>query len=280
VPAPYFIGGTAITVLAVVGIVFLYTRAVNVQAAQAPVGAVSAPFPRGVLVDAGGGYWAAKPDGLAQSTDGRSWKTVLPDVDLVGIAARDGRAWLAVGSKSAAVSNDGGSTWTQASTPSGDVGGAQAGPDAAYAYFNGAGLLRTTDGQNWDQVADPLTNRVTGFAIATGSQGGQVMYLVAGGQIIRSGDGGRTWVSASGAVNLAVTGVVRGIAADPLSATLYAATSDGIFRTTRDGSDWDKLPFRGGVIAVAARGDRMIAIDESGHVFLSKSGGVAWTADQ
>jgi hypothetical protein len=264
----------------VIGIILLYLRAVGVQESQAPVGSIPAPLPRTALVDASGSYWVARADGLMQSTDGRTWRSVGPTAEVAAMATKDGAPWLALGPGTVLVSTDGGGTWAVAGQGRGQaVGGVQEGPDGAYAYFGDAGILRTQDGERWDQVADPLPERVVGFAIAPGSQGGHMFYLAFSNGVARSLDGGRTWSPASGAVSLAVTGTIRGIAADPTRAVVYAATSDGIFRTTRDGNEWERLPFKGGASVVAARGDRMIAIDENGHVFVSKSGGVSWTAD-
>jgi len=281
-PKPYIIGGTVLTGLAVVGIVVLYVRAIGVQEAQAPVGAIPPPVPRAALVDAGGGYWAAQSTGLMQSADGHSWRSAGPIADLRAIVARDGRPWLALGPTSVVMSPDGGATWTAlASPPPGtDLGGAQATTDGVYAYVGGVGIVRSMDGEGWEQIAGPVPERVNGLAVLPGQQGGLAIYLAAGGRVIRTGDGGRTWSAASGAVNLALTGSVRSIAADASRGALYAATSDGIFKTTRDGTDWERLPFRGSVSAISARGDRLIAIDDSGHVFVSNSGGVAWTADR
>jgi len=278
----YAVGGAAGVAAAIAGIVFIYAHARSIQAAQAPVGALPGLQVHAVVTDARGGFWVATQNGLLRSDDGRAWRPGGAAADISGIATRDGAPWLAVGRDVSLESDDGGATWVEITTdlPDGGIAGAGSGMDGAFAYVAGAGLYRTDDGAHWMLVAAPVNDPVTGLAILPGSQGGQAIYLAAGRSVIRSGDGGRTWASAAGAVNLAVTGVVRGVSADATRGALYAASSDGIFRTTRDGSEWEKLPFQGSVRAVAGRGDRLVAIDDDGHVFVSNSGGAAWTADQ
>jgi hypothetical protein len=275
----YVVAGAALVAVSLVGIAALYFRGVGLQQAQTPVGSISAPGATTALVDSTGAYWVAKPDGIQQSPDGRSWTYVLQGTPVTAIATRDGRPWMALGPTAALVSEDGGSTWTQAGSalPGRELGGAQSGPDAVYAYFADAGIFRTTDGSQWEQIAAPVQERVSGFAIVPGSQGGQIIYLAGSGRVIRSGDGGRTWAAASGAVNLAITGVLRGISGDPTKGAVYAATSDGIFRTTRDGTEWERLALRAPVSVVAGRGDDLVAVDDNGHVYVSDSGGVSWT---
>jgi hypothetical protein len=278
----YLYGGMALAVFAVAGIAGLYLRAVGVQQAQAAVGAIPSPLPSSLLVDSTGGYWVARADGLMQSTDGHAWRSLAQGTPLKVIATKDGAPWLALGQTTTLISSDRGATWAPAANapPGRDLVGAQAGPDGVYGYWGDAGIYRTADGERWDPIAPPYPERMIGFALVPGSLGGHIMYLAQGSRVIRSPDGGRTWAAASGAVNLAITGTVRAIAGDPVKGAVYAATSDGVFRTTRDGTDWERLPFRGPATAVAARGDTLMAVDDSGHVYLSNSGGVSWAVDR
>jgi photosystem II stability/assembly factor-like uncharacterized protein len=59
---------------------------------------------------------------------------------------------------------------------------------------------------------------------------------------------------------------------------LYAGTSDGLYRSADRGASWTKLPFRGSVVAVAARGERIAVVDDERHFYLSQDGGGSWTA--
>src|SRR5205823_4746758 len=70
--------GTTLAVLAAAGVIGLYLRQSQQQAAQAPLAQLAGAQVRAVLIDSGG-YWVANSSGLLHSLDGRSWQPAAAD---------------------------------------------------------------------------------------------------------------------------------------------------------------------------------------------------------
>lgn len=274
--SPVVLIGLAAAV-AVAGVVALYLRAVGVQSGQAPLASLPVGHAHTVAILDDSEYWVGHHDGLLRSVDGRSWQALSPRVDVMGIASLP-IGQLVAGHDVLLQSPDGGATWVPVvhDLPGTDIHGAQTSGAAVWAYVVDRGVFRSTDGARWEQTAGPLAEGVSALAVLP--RGGiDLLFLAAGGRLIRSPDAGRTWASASGAANLALNGIVRGVAAESARGTLYAATSEGVFRSATAGSDWTRLPFRGSAAAIGVRGDRVAVVDDGGRFFLSLDAGGTWT---
>jgi hypothetical protein len=200
----------------------------------------------------------------------------------MAVVGGEGNSLLAFGHDVALESADGVSVWTalQHDLPGTDVHGAGRGALGFYAYVEGFGLFRSPDAHRWTQIGNPVAQSVSALAVLPGSGGSDILFLAAGGSVVRSPDGGRTWGAAAGAANAALTGAVRSIAAQGGAAAdaLYAATTDGLFRSTSRGADWIKLPFRGSAAAVGVYGLSLAVVDDRGQFFVSHDDGGTWTA--
>ncbi len=276
VATPVLAGGLA-AIAAVAGVALLYFRLTGAQAAQQPLATLPIDHAHAVIVDADG-FWVGHHGGLLRSNDGQSWRAAPIAGDLMAIVSLGGRP-LAFGHDVLMASGDGGGTWSPLANdlPGTDVHGAQAGSTGLYAYVVGLGVFRSSDGGHWDQVGAPIAEDVGSLAVLPGPTGGDALYLNAGGVVARSADGGRTWIGANGAGNLAVAGFVNGVSADVREGLLYAGTSQGLFRSSSGGADWARLPFRGAVTAVGADGPRIAVVDDRDQFYLSTDGGGTWT---
>jgi photosystem II stability/assembly factor-like uncharacterized protein len=272
------LGGLA-TVLAVAGVVALYTRAGESQMAQAPLSLLAIDHAHAITFEPSGGIWVAHHGGLLRSADGRSWNPGPPG-DVMA-AVQLGQRWLLFGHDVLLDSQDGGRTWSplQHDLPGTDVHGADRGSSGAYAYVVGAGLFRSEDGERWVQVGRPLAREVAALAVLPGGEGGEWIVVAAGGTVLRSADGGLTWSAAGGAAGGALGGTVRAIAADREQRLLYAASSEGLYRSANGGADWVRLPYRGSAAAVGVGGGRLALVDDEGHFYLSTNGGASWVTD-
>ena len=273
------LAGAVVAVGAVAGVALLYFRLLNAQAAQQPLAALPIEHAHTAVVDASG-FWVGHHDGLLRSVDGARWQRSPATGDVMALVTLDGRRFL-FGHDVLLTSADGGETWAPLAhdLPGTDVHGAQLQGDRIYAYVVDFGAFRSPDGSRWEQVGPPLGEDVGGLAVLPGSAGGDLLYLDAGGVLARSADGGRTWSSANGAGNGAISGFVNAVSADARNGLLYAGTSQGLFRSSTGGADWARLPFRGAVTAVGAEGGRVAVVDEGGRFYLSTDGGGTWTAN-
>jgi len=114
------------------------------------------------------------------------------------------------------------------------------------------GLWKTTDGGNsWNVYTDK--NEVMGvsaIAISSNYASDKTIYIGTGDRdasdnystgVLKSTDGGATW-STSLAFNLANGFTVNRLLIDPTDNNIiYAATSNGIYKTTNAGSDWTQI---------------------------------------
>jgi photosystem II stability/assembly factor-like uncharacterized protein len=274
------VGGIA-ALVAVGAIALLYARLVGTQAAQAPRAMLPIAHAHAVTIDPNGEFWVSHHDGLLRSTDGAAWRAQPMSGDVMALVG-DGNHRLALGHDVLSETNDGGASWHALATdlPGTDVHGAQQGSRGTYAYVVDYGLFSSADGSHWERLSDPLPQEVGALAVLQRDPNADIVYLAVGGSVLRTGDGGRTWSSAAGAANLALSGFVNSIAVDPVQGALYAGSTEGLFRSLAGGSDWARLPFRGSVVAVGARGDRIAVVDDRGQFFLSTDGGGSWTAGQ
>jgi photosystem II stability/assembly factor-like uncharacterized protein len=273
--------GAAIAAIAVAGIVGLYLRTSASQAAQAPLATLPIQHAHSVSIDPSGQLWVGHHDGLLRSADGRRWDAVGSTADVMSFTSMPDRsAWLVLGHDVLLRSGDDGRTWQPLphDLPGTDVHGADQGAAGLYTFVVGEGLFLSQNGSRWERLGPDPGQPVSAVAVLPGPPADRV-YLASGGTVIRTADAGRTWTAASGAANGALGGTVRSVAADAAQGALYAATSDGLYRSMNGGSDWVRLPFRGSVAAVGARGPQVALVDDQGQFFWSHDGGGTWTAD-
>ena len=127
-------------------------------------------------------------------------------------------------------------------------------------------LMAVTPGRagvdNWTAGRQP------GGQVRTAALAGDICYAAPVVGLFRSTAGCQTWRRVSGLNNYAV----RGIAIDPLSsATAYAATDNGMWRTANSGAAWhritggvpDVLSFRAVAAALGQTGGALFASDKA-----------------
>jgi photosystem II stability/assembly factor-like uncharacterized protein len=274
-PVPVLIAGTLV-VLAVGGIIGLYLGQVGAQSAQASVAKLELDHAHAVLIDPSGELWVGHHDGLVRSQDGRIWSSTGLRNDVMAVVLMNPDRRLLLGHDAVlAWGGDGRGTALSHDLPGTDVHGADLGFGGVVAYVVGFGVFRSVDGEHWEPFAAPVPQGVSGLAVLP-APGGDVLFLAVGGTVARSVDGGRTWSAAAGAAGLALGGSTRAIATDRETGSLYAASSDGVFRSRNMGADWTKLPYRGSAGAVGARGQQVVVVDDEGRVFSSGDGGATW----
>lgn len=286
-----WIGVPALLVLIAFGGIFqLYRASSRTLTEQTPVARVDAA----ALVDfafvAPDQVLLANANGLLESRDG-GWAWTQSSLDAVPVAMAVSPAGAGVAyvfsEDSVHISADAGRTW-QAVTgtlPGAEILAAAVNPyvpTEVYASFAAAGLQRSRDGgRTWEAVATPDNEAIV--AIYVGGIPPLLFIAVESGRVLASSDEGETWAAASGAVTMALRGPVRALSGAPDGSVLYAAAHTGLFMSTADGQTWVDLPLRKPLVAVAAdpANDRtVLAVTETGEVYRSTDGGIAWRNEQ
>ncbi|MDX1477842.1 MAG: YCF48-related protein [Saprospiraceae bacterium] len=171
-------------------------------------------------------------------------------------------------------------------------------PDIIYVGTPAGGLWRTTDGgSNWFPLTDHITSPgISGIVVShanpdhlyilTGDGDSNVGggFVAAWGYIrpsigvLKSTDGGITWQQ-TGVLSINTYYGYR-LVQDPNNANvLFAATSDGLFRTVDAGNSWQMV--RGGLhydFAFRPGSSDTTITSQAGSVFYSVNGGDAWSA--
>ncbi|MCF8348450.1 MAG: PKD domain-containing protein [Bacteroidales bacterium] len=173
-------------------------------------------------------------------------------------------------------------------------------------YYVGSpsgGLWKTIDGGiNWNVLTDD--NAVLGVSdvvviagvspssdilyIGTGDRDGGSMWSLGGGQwhdnnsvgVLKSTDGGATWSTTGLSFTSSQKETVNRLLLDTDdNNTIYAATSDGFYRTTDAGVNWSNLYSTEFVDIEFKPGNDQIIYGSSrwGEIFVSTNGGVSWT---
>ncbi|HZU05459.1 MAG TPA: hypothetical protein VFB73_05760 [Chloroflexota bacterium] len=204
-------------------------------------------------------------------------------------------------------SDDGGESWTRLSSMPPDAADLRAlavhpaEPDRLWVVVEGRGLFRSDDGgAHWTQTSSQVPANATALAAVleapSGAAGERLMLYLASATegVLASADEGRGWAPASGVLNGALpTRRVTSLAFDAqsgdtattpdgriLRGTLYAGTDAGLFRSIDRGQSWTRLPLAVPVVAVAvaheAGAPLLLAVDQEGRVYRSRSRGVTW----
>ncbi len=268
-----------LAVVAIAAIVGLYVRTLQIQASQTPLATLPISHAHTVVLD-DSGIWVGHHNGLLRSDDGRAWEAApIAGEVMAYVRAPGGGPELALGHDVLMTRAGPRDSWLplEHDLPGTDVHGAGVGGPGLYAYVENWGLFRSKDAHVWEPMSQPLREGVNALAVMPGADGDDV-FVVTGGTLLRSRDGGRIWTSAGGAASMALVGAVQTVAADPMTRQLYAGTVDGLYRSSDNGASWTRLPFRGAVSAVAARGERIALVDDERHFFLSRDGGGSWSA--
>ena len=123
-------------------------------------------------------------------------------------------------------------------------------PDVLYAGTATAGLWKTTDrGVSWSCVTnDMLVNGLT--ALEINHQEPDVIYAELLSTIMKSNNGGSTWFATGDASFQAISMNVADIMMHPADTQeVWAATNDGLYRTTNGGTTWTK-PLAGNFLEI------------------------------
>ena len=286
-----WIGVPALLVLLAFGAIFqLYRASSRTLTEQTPIAQIDITALVGFAYVAPDQVLLANANGLLESRDGgRAWTKnsldVVPAVLAVSPAG-EGSAYV-FAEDSVHVTADAGRTWQKitGTLPGTDVLAAAVNPYVpaeVYASFADAGLQRSRDGgRSWEPVGTPDDDAVV--AILVGGIPPLLFIAVESGRVLVSSDEGETWRAASGAVTMALRGPVRALAGAADGGVLYAAAHTGLYLSTTAGQTWVDLPLRKPLVAVAVdpTTDRtVLAVTETGEVFRSTDGGIAWRNEQ
>ncbi len=284
-----WLGVPAALVLIAFGVIFqLYQSSARTLTEQTPIAQIEAAALVGFAYLAPNHVLLASANGLRESRDGgRSWTESALDAAPTALATAPGAAARGYAyvftADSVLATADAGETWqeVQGTLPGADVLAAAVNPfmpTEVYAGFAGAGLYRSRDGgRTWEPVATPDDEPVV--AIFVGSIPPLLFIAGESGNVRVSSDEGATWRAASGAVTMALRGPVRALSGAPDASVLYAASHTGLYMSTSAGQTWIDLPLRKPLAAVAvdpADARTVLAVTESGEVYRSTDGGIAW----
>ena len=114
--------------------------------------------------------------------------------------------------------------------------------DVLYAGTANAGIWKTTDhGENWSPVTHNLdVNQV--YAIEIDNTDEDIVYAAMFSTIMKSTNGGDTWVNTGDAAFQATSIFVRDIVSDPNNHLMIMAACDqGLYRTSDGGTSWTQI---------------------------------------
>ena len=282
-----WIGVPAALVLIAFGAIFqLYRSSARILTEQTPIVQIDASALVGFAYVGPDHVLLANASGLQESRDGgRTWAETAPDVTPAAMAVSPAGAGYAYvfTENSVHVTADAGQTWqeVQGTLPGTDILAAAVDPYAPtqlYASFAETGLHRSRDGgATWAPVPTPDDETIV--AILVGDVPPLVFIARESGRVQVSSDGGETWAAASGAVTMALRGPVRALSGAPDGSMLFAASHTGLYLSTSAGQTWVDLPLRKPLTAVTvdpATPRTVLAVTESGEVYRSTDGGIAW----
>ena len=277
-------------VLIAFGVIFqLYRSSSRTLTEQTPIAQIDATELVGFAFLAPDHVLLAHTSGLLESRDGgRAWTQSALDVAPAAMAVSpSGEGYAYVFTESSIhVTADSGQTWqeVQGTLPSAQILAAAVNPFAPtdiYASFAESGLFRSRDGGRfWELVATPDDEKIV--AILVSGITPLLFIALESGRVQVSSDEGETWSAASGAVTMALRGPVRALTGASDGSTLYAAAHTGLYLSTSAGQTWVDLPLRKPLVAVTVdptTARTVLAVTETGEVYRSTDGGIAWRAE-
>ncbi len=282
-----WLGVPAALVLLAFGAIFqLYQSSARILTEQTPIVQIDVSELVGFAYVGPDHVLLASASGLRESRDGgRTWVETARDVAPAAMAvspAGAGYVYLFT-ENSVHITSDAGQTWqeVQGTLPGTDILAAAVDPFAPtqlYASFAETGLHRSRDGgATWEPVPTPDDETIV--AILVGDVPPLVFIARESGRVQVSSDEGETWAAASGAVTMALRGPVRALSGAADGSMLFAASHTGLYMSTSAGQTWVDLPLRKPLTAVTvdpATPRTVLAVTESGAVYRSTDGGIAW----
>jgi photosystem II stability/assembly factor-like uncharacterized protein len=221
---------------------------------------------------------------MSSDDAGRSWRELInqPGFDGMNVVFDPQRAstLYVAGHDVFSSSEDGGRTWQLVSSdlPGLDLhafGASSQTPGRFYAFAGGQGLFASEGGvSSWRLLsaqAPPGTH-----SIVEAAEG--VLVLGAADQgILRSEDGGKTWIPSRDGIG---SGVIFSVRGDATSSRLYAATSVGLFASVDTGRTWSATSLNDTmVVSIGVNpvdGLNVMAIGRDGSLYRSTDGGATW----
>jgi len=135
-------------------------------------------------------------------------------------------------------------------------------PSTAFAGTTGSGVLKTTDGgASWATVNQGLPTASVQALVKDPSY--DTLYAGTDAGVFKSTDGGQSWAAANDGLDGASPATANGLALEPWDgkegipapATVYAATSQGLFKLLKGAGPWTSISVPTGFVP------RVIAID-------------------
>lgn len=302
-PAEWLSSLAVLFVLFASGTWWVWSEGMRSSANAAPIGRIAGGTEfTSLLLDARQAGWALSGDltGLRRSPDGGETWSSIPVLagQVTGLTqSADGKTQYALVNNRLQRSNDEGQTWVEAGVPPRDARLASlaadpADPDNLYALDSAGALFRSPDrGESWSRLEYGPAGPPTSLSVAV-SEPLQLFASVEGAGVV-AGSAGR-WSVANGVINGRLpTDVIHSVLYDPTTGatstmpdgqrtegTLYAATDQGVFRSTDYGQDWFRLGPDADIrtIAVGPRGtELLLAVSSTGEVYRSTDRGITWS---
>jgi len=177
-------------------------------------------------------------------------------------------------------SEDGGARWTSVASnlPSLDLHTFAASPSVAnrlYTVPAGSGLYASDDGgAAWTLVSNDVP---PGTAAFVELPDGTLLIAATDQGLLRSEDGGVTWVPSRSGIDIGVIFTVRASASGD---KLYAGTDHGVYASTNEGKTWTATALDD-IWAITigidpANPDHILVLNTEGRLFRSMDGGKTW----
>lgn len=238
--------------------------------------------------DGGGRLVAAYPRALYRIDVGARKAAAIPlpaparRISAATAATTEGRIFIAAAGAGVWRTDDAGRSWVSKSAglPKGDVTTLTRHAslsDTLYAYVPGEGIYRTENaGESWqlmDAGPEGMSGKLIHSDMPDSMQTGWLFVATEAG-VSRSMDCFCLWRNAG-----SLPGEAAALSFDPREpAHIYAATGEGLFRSTNGGEDWAKVgapDFSATAIAVTRTGE-VYAGEAGGALHRSRDKGISW----